>query len=159
MIVDYVRGGGNLLVFLHIAPPVAPLCKEFGVLTTSGPIVESVHIIEGNPGNFRVMNIEDHPVTRGVESIAVFGSWGLGRFEDDVEILAATSPGAWIDFNGDRVYQDGEFRDTYGIVAVRKYGKGKVVVVADDAPFIDQFFEEGDNRRLAGNIISWFSSS
>lgn len=156
IILDFVRGGGNLLIFLHIAPPVAPLCKEFGILTTTGPILEGAHIIEGDPADFYVTRVAEHPVTEGVSAIAVYGCWGLGRFEDEVEILATSTPQAWIDSNGDRTYQEGEFRDTYGIVAVRSYGRGKVVVVADDAPFIDRFLDQGDNRRLAGNIIAWF---
>ncbi|NOZ76724.1 MAG: hypothetical protein GXO65_03420, partial [Euryarchaeota archaeon] len=62
-------------------------------------------------------------------------------------------------FNMDGRYQEGEFRDTYGILAVRDYGRGRVVVVADDAPFTDRFLDEGDNRRLAANIVAWFKAS
>lgn len=39
------------------------------------------------------------------------------------------------------------------------YGSGKVIVVADDAVFLDMFMNEGDNIQFGENIIKWFKDT
>ncbi|NOZ76725.1 MAG: DUF4350 domain-containing protein, partial [Euryarchaeota archaeon] len=56
-VLDYVRGGGNLLVLIHIAEPVAPLLNELGILSTVQPIVEETDLIGGHQSDFYVTDI------------------------------------------------------------------------------------------------------
>jgi len=155
---SFVRSGGNLLVLLHIAPPVARLTESFGIILSNFVVAEQENIIEGEVQDFLVKDFTHHPVTRGLKSVAVYGSWGLmAEIGSRARVLATTSEGSWADLNRNRTREDNEPLMKYGIIAAAEYGSGKVVVVADDAPFANKFIDEADNRRLASNIVEWFS--
>lgn len=152
---SFVKNGGNLLVLLHIAPPVAQLTNSFGILVSNFTIGETAGLIDNKSQDFFVTNFGAHPVSAGLEKIAVYGTWGLMANEPAMTV-AATSAKAWADMDRNRKFDKGEPQQEFGIVAVSQTGKGKVVVVADDAPFANKFIGEADNRRLAENIIRWF---
>lgn len=151
----FVEKGGNLLILLHISPAVAELTGAFGILVSNFTLGEVTGLIDGNSQDFFVTSFGAHPVTAGLEKVAVFGTWGL-MAEEGALTVAATSPKAWADVDRNRKFDKGEPVQEFGIVAVAEAGKGKVVVVADDAPFANRFIGQGDNRRLAENIIRWF---
>lgn len=152
----FVQDGGNLLVLMHISPPVALLTESFGILVSNYVIAEHENTIKGKPQDFYVAKMTEHPVTNGVGRIAVFGSWGL-MTDADASVIASTSEKAWMDLNRNRAFDHGEPIQSFGIVAAANPGAGKVVVVADDAPFANKFMKEAGNRRLAENIIAWFA--
>ncbi|MBI4949970.1 MAG: hypothetical protein HY955_07480 [Deltaproteobacteria bacterium] len=152
---DFVNNGGNLLVLLHISGPVAPLTEEFGIIVSNFVISEKSGNIKKQSQDFYVSAIAPHPVTAGVKRLAVFGTWGL-LAEGSAKVVASTSDKAWADMNRDRKLGKDEPQQAFGVVAVSEFGKGKVVVVADDAPFANKFIGEADNRKLADNIIRWF---
>lgn len=151
----FVKNGGNLLVLLHISPPVAQLTNAFGILVSNFTIGEQAGLIDGKSQDFFVTNFGAHPVSAGLEKIAVYGTWGLMANEPAMTV-AATTPKAWADMDRNRKFDKGEPQQEFGIVAVSETGKGKVVVVADDAPFANKFIGEADNRKLAENIMKWF---
>lgn len=152
---SFVEKGGNLLVLLHISSPVAYLTEDFGILVSNFVLGEQEGNIDGRAEDFLVTRFTPHPVTKGLKKIAVYGTWGLKAQTKATEV-ATTSDKAWADINRDRKYDEGEPIGKFGIIAVSGVGSGKVVVVADDAPFANRFLGEADNNRLAGNIIGWF---
>lgn len=152
---SFVKKGGNLLVLLHISPAVAQLTNSFGIIVSNFTIGETTGLIDNKAQDFFVTNFGPHPVTTGVEKLAVYGTWGLMTNEPAMTV-AATTAMAWADMDRNRKFDKGEPQQEFGIVAVTGFGKGKVVVVADDAPFANQFIGQADNRRLAENIIRWF---
>lgn len=156
-ILDFVENGGNLLILLHISPPVAELTESFGILVTNFVISEPEGTIKGKSQDFYVTRFTKHPVTGGLKKLAVYGTWGL-MAEQGAEVVASTSEKAWADTNRNRAFDKDEPVQAFGIVAVKTHGKGKVAVVADDAPFANQFFKEADNRKLADNIMRWFGN-
>lgn len=152
---DFVSDGGNLLVLVHIFPPVNILIEDFGIVCSTYIVCDTENQINVSPRDFYLMDIGTHPITEGVERIAVFGSWSLTSFEP-ANIVAWTSDHAWLDTNGNKMFDmDHEVPDRLGVVAVSEYGSGKVVVV-DDGVFTDEFVVIGDNRMLRDNIILWF---
>lgn len=151
----FVNKGGNLLVLLHISSPVARLTESFGVVVSNFVVAEETGNIGGQPQDFYITRFIPHPVTEGLKKIAVYGAWGL-LAEDAAKEVAATSDNAWADLNRDRKRDEGEPVSRFGVLAAASYGAGKVVVVADDAPFANKFLKEADNTKLAGNIIKWF---
>ena len=151
---DFVAEGGSLLVLLHISGPVARLTEAFGVIVSNHVISEEENTLGGSQ-DFYVTRFSRHPVTAGLKKIAVFGAWGL-LAEGGAEIVAKTSERAWADMNRNRLHDEGEPRAGFGVLAVRKFGKGKAVVVSDDAVFSNSFITAADNRKLAGNILDWF---
>ncbi len=152
---DFVKDGGNLLVLMHISRPVAMLTKSFGIIVSNFVISEASDLISNESQDFYVSRFAAHPVTSGLKKIAVFGTWGL-MAEGNASVVASTSGKSWADINRDRKFDSGEPVQQFGIIGISGFGKGKVVVVADDAPFANKFIEEADNRRLSENIIKWF---
>ena len=152
---DFVRGGGNLLLLVHIFPPVVDLIDDFGIACSTYIVHDVENQINISPRDFYSLDIENHPITEGVEEIAVFGSWSLASVEP-ANVVAWSSDRAWLDTNANQVFDvDFEVQGRLGVVAVSEYGSGKVVVL-DDAVFTDGFVVVGDNRVLRDNIISWF---
>lgn len=152
---QFVNNGGNLLVLLHISGPVARLTESFGIIVSNFVIAERENTINGQPQDFYVRRFAAHPVTAGVREVAVFGTWGIKTGEGG-GVVAVTSKGAWADANRNRAFDGGEPVEAFGVVAVKEAGRGKVAVVADDAPFANRFIGIADNRKLADNITKWF---
>jgi len=152
----FVKEGGSLLVLLHIAPPLARVTERFGIVLSNAVISETENLIDGKSQDFYARHISPHPVTEGVSSVALYGTWGLLP-EKGAQVVAATGDNAYPDFNRNRVRDEGEPNIKVGVVAVCEFGKGKVVVVADDAPLANAFLSMGDNLKLATNIVSWLT--
>ncbi len=155
---DFVHEGGSLLVLLHISAPVARLTEAFGIIVSNFVVSEKENTIGGRSQDFYVTDITDSPVTRGLKKIAVYGTWALLP-ESGAKGVAKTSKKAWADLNRNRKKDKGEPTDSFAIVAVKEFGRGRVVVVADDAPFANAFINIGDNTRLSRNIINWFKAN
>lgn len=153
----FVKKGGRLIVLLHISTPAAQLCESFGILVTNFVIAEPQDNIEGASQDFYVTRFVKHPVTDGLSKVAVYGSWGLMSGDHSAKIIARTSDKAWADTNRNRSQEPDEPVQEFGIIGVSEVGKGKVVIVADDAPFANKFINTVDNGRLAENIIGWFA--
>ena len=152
----FVSDGGSLLVLLHIAPPLARVTERFGIVLSNAVISDRENLIDGQSQDFYAKDISPHPVTEGVSRVALYGTWGLLP-EKGARVVAASSDNAYPDFNRNRVRDKDEPAIKVGVVAISEYGKGKVVVVADDAPLANAFLGMGDNRRLAENIVSWLA--
>ncbi|MBE9528438.1 MAG: hypothetical protein IME99_04290 [Proteobacteria bacterium] len=156
---QYVAHGGNLLVLLHISSPVARLTESFGILVSNVVISEGVDIIKDESQDFYVTRLADHPVTKGIQRLAVYGTWGL-MAEADATSLANTSKEAWGDANRNRTFDEGEQKAQYTLIAANsRRGAGNVLVVADDAPFANLFYNTAENRTLGKNIVEWFKES
>ncbi len=155
---EYVANGGNLLVLLHISSPVARLTESFNILVSNAVISEGVDTIKEESQDFYVTRLKKHPVTKGIKRIAVYGTWGL-LAEADATSIASTSKEAWADSNRNRVYDENEEKGQYTLIASNKKGHGNVLVVADDAPFANLFYNTAENRTLGKNIVKWFKNS
>lgn len=153
---SFVSDGGNLLVLLHIAPTLARVTERFGIILSNAVISETENLIDGKSQDFYAKDIVPHPVTKGVSSVALYGTWGM-MAEKGAKIVAYTGDKAFMDFNRNRVRDKDEPGMKVGLVAVSEYGSGKVVVVADDAPLANAFLGMGDNLKLAENIVSWLT--
>ncbi len=150
----YVENGGSLLVMLHISSPVAALLPSFGVTVSNYVLGERENTIKGAAQDFYLTDLTDHPINAGVKKIAVFGAWGL-LAEGRAKATAHTSAWAWFDANRNRQYDHNEPRQSFAVSAVCECGKGRVVVIGDDAPFANGFIKEAGNTRLAQNVIKW----
>lgn len=153
---NFVNAGGNLLVLLHIAPTLARVTERFGIVLSNAVISETENLLDGKSQDFYAKDIVPHPVTKGVSSVALYGTWGM-MAEKGAKIVAYTGDNAYPDFNRNRVRDENEPGIKVGVVAVSEHGSGKVVVVADDAPLANAFLGMGDNLKLAENIVSWLT--
>ncbi len=154
-IVDFVGNGGNLIVLVRSSGPVAELTNAFGIAVSNFKINEKSGNIGNEAQNFSVSNFWPHPVTRGLEQITVYGAWAV-LAENGALAVATTSGYAWVDLDEDCAQGPSDPVQTFGVIAIREAGRGKVVVVSDNSPFLNRNLIEADNRRLAENILNWF---
>lgn len=78
---NFVHNGGALLVLVHVSRPVKELLQEFQTTISDNITAEAENLIGSSPQDFFVQDLEDHPITKGVEKIAVFGSWSVTSSE------------------------------------------------------------------------------
>ncbi|MEK9137929.1 MAG: DUF4350 domain-containing protein [Bacteroidota bacterium] len=155
----YVRGGGNVIVLLHVSSPVARLTERFGIIVSNATVYETDKEaqIDEKPYNFFVSRFHSHPIVSGVKRMAVYGSWALMCEGKNARLLAMTSPKAYADITGNKKLDPEDPIQAFGIVASSETDAGKVLVVADDTVLSNGFITEVDNIRLARNIVRWLT--
>jgi len=153
----FVDRRGQLCVMLHIASPLAPLLNNLGVAVSNGVIREQENLLDPqNPTDFFVTNLAPHPLTKDLTQINLYGSWAL-NVELEGNVLATTSPQAWVDLNNDKNLDPGDASQAFSVVVTGQLGHGQFVVFADDAIFQNRFFQ-GPNQQLANNLVSWLKT-
>jgi hypothetical protein len=153
-VVGFVRGGGGLAVMLHIAPPVRELLHRLDVDFTNGTLREINQAIAGNPLDFKVDILSNHPVTTGLESFSVYGAWALRGTASHVVVLAETSPHSWVDLDRNGQLSDRDAVQSFGVIVAGELGQGRYVVLGDDAIFQNRFLDE-PNQQLALRLLEW----
>ncbi len=156
-VIDFVDAGGGLAVMLHIAPPVRDLLHRLEVDFTNGTLREMNQVIDGNHLNFKVTVLADHPITKGLQSFSIYGSWALRGTAPQASILAETSPHGWVDLNRDNQLSDVDAIQSFGVMVAGESGQGRYVVLGDDAIFQNRFLDEA-NRKLALQLVDWLAS-
>lgn len=156
-VINFIDTGGGLAIMLHIAPPVRSLLHRLDVDFTNGTLRETSQLVDGNPINFKVSVLADHPVTTGLEDFSVYGVWALRGTASHTEVLAETSQHGWVDLNHDNQLSSGDAMQRFGVMVAGKIGQGRYVVLGDDALFQNRFLDEA-NRQLALQLISWLAS-
>ena len=155
-VLNYLEAGGGLAVMLHIAPPIGALLYRLDVDFTNGSLRETAQLIGGNPLNFKVSKLAAHPVTDGLTDFSVYGCWALRATAPHVSILAETSERGWVDLDRNNQLSRSDAVQRFGVIAAGELGKGRYVIVGDDALFQNQFLDES-NQKLAINIANWLS--
>jgi len=153
-VLDFVRSGGRLAVMLHIGPPLSGLLNRLGVLHSNGVIHEQENLIEGEALNFRAQMVSPHPVTSGLDTFALYGSWALLAEGEQTEILASSSEQSWVDLNGNREHDASDPQQAFAVLVHGRLGQGEYLVFGDDAIFQNRFLQ-GDNLTLARNLAAW----
>lgn len=155
-VTQFVENGGGLAVLLHIAPPLGDLLHRLDVDFTNGTLREVKQVIGGNPLDFKVDDFADHPVTQGLESFSLFGSWALRGTAAHVVSLAQTSKHSWVDLDRDNRPTQADAMQKFTVMVAGELGQGRYVVVGDDAVFQNRFLDES-NRQLATQLMEWLS--
>jgi len=153
-VIDFVGSGGGLAVMLHIPQPTLNLLRQLNVDVANGTLHEDGAAIGGNPLYFKVSRLAVHPLTSGLESFSVYGSWALRSTAEHVTTLAETGQHGWVDLDHDNRFSTADAMQPFGVAVAGHLGKGRYVVFGDDAMFQNRFFDES-NRRLAINLLNW----
>jgi hypothetical protein len=153
-VIGFIDAGGGLAIMLHIAPPVRNLLHLLDVDFTNGILREATQTIDGNPLNFKVSVMADHPVTAGLKSFSAYGAWALRGTAPHTMVLAETSQKSWVDLDHDNQLAAGDAVQAFGVMVAGERGKGRYVVLGDDAIFQNRFLDE-DNRKLALRLVNW----
>jgi hypothetical protein len=155
-VVDFINNGGGLAVMLHIAPPLGGLLHRLDVDFTNGTLREAVGLIENNPLDFKVDNLHSHPVTDGLSDFSLYGSWALRSTASHVIIIAETTDRSWVDLDRDNKLSANDAVQKFGVMAAGELGRGRYLVIGDDAVFQNRFFDQ-NNRELAWRLVEWLS--
>lgn len=153
---NYVENGGNLILTVHVNFFMARLLEELGFQITDSPVSQVENAFHGSNKDFFVKDIIEHPVTEGIKSLAFMGTYGIKSKSSDVKELVFSSKNAWLDSNGNNVKDENETSDRFCLISVREIGKGKVVVIGDDAVFSNMLINNDGNMKLLKNIGRWF---
>jgi len=151
---DYLNNGGQLAIMLHIGFPVARLLNNLGVAVSNGVVHEQKNIPDDpKDTDFYVTDLAPHPLTRNLPQINLYGAWAL-HTNLEANIVAKTSPMAWIDLNRDRKRDKGDAIQAFSEVVTGQLGQGHFIVFGDDAIFQNRFLA-GPNKILANNLAKW----
>ncbi len=155
-IAEFISAGGSVAVMLHIAPPVGALLQRLEVDFSNGPAREMRHVIDNNPLNFKLYDFAEHPLTAGLESFSVYGSWALRGTADNVKTIAHSSDHSWVDLDHSGELSPGDVTQKFGVLVVGEAGQGRFAVFGDDALFQNRFLDV-DNLKLVSNLVNWLS--
>ena len=155
-ITSFLDNGGRLAVLLHIAPPLVSLLVELGVASANGVVREwdQSKIIDGESLYFKVTNLKEHPLNKGLTYFSLYGGWPLQPIRESVNTIASTTPMAWVDLNNDHLLSSKDAVQEFGVVVTGNIGKGEFAVFADDAIFQNRFLT-GENEKLLENLSFW----
>lgn len=157
-VVAWVEKGGQLCVMIHVEPPQADLLHRLGVSISTRPIREVQGIVGGDPLNFSVKKLKAGPLTGSLASFNVYGAWALLPTGKGVEAIAETSPQAWVDLNGNGKPDVSDASQAFAVAVSGTHGKGRFVVLGDDAILQNQFLA-GGNLKLGENLAAWLLRS
>lgn len=153
----YLNEGGQLCIMLHITPPVIPVFDQLGVAVSNGVIRERENLLPGREQtDFSVTDIAPHPLTRDLNRINFFGAWALNT-QLEANVIAKTSPAAWIDLNGNQNLEPGDAVQQFSVIITGQLGHGHFIVFGDDAIFQNRFLQR-ENEMLARNMAKWLKS-
>lgn len=155
VVTAFVEKGGKLAVMAHIAQPIAPLLQRLNVSISSVAIAEQERIIGTNARDFMVTDLSEHPLTKGLDMFAVYGSWALLDRGEANQTVARTSSRAWADLNQNGILNDKDAQQAFSLIITGRLGQGHFAVFADDAIFQNQFLR-GGNKVLGENLARWF---
>ncbi|HLO26282.1 MAG TPA: DUF4350 domain-containing protein [Geobacteraceae bacterium] len=156
-IAAFVDRGGALCIMLHIGPPLSPLLRRFGVEHSNGVIREKENIIDNNPVNFQVTRLADHPLVRELHKFSLNGVWALNGALPGIQVVARTSPAAWIDLNGNGQLDSSDAQQSFAVAVAGQSGNGRFVVFGDDAIFQNRYLVD-DNLILSRNLAIWLAA-
>ncbi|PLX40977.1 MAG: DUF4350 domain-containing protein [Deltaproteobacteria bacterium] len=151
----FLNDGGSLALMLHISPTVRSLMDMLGVVPSNGVLKDGGEIIGGKDIDFKITNLEPHPLTQGLDYFSLYGGWALLPNADGVVPLAATGDNAWIDLNRNTLRDSDEVKMRLNVAVAGTRGRGRFVVFGDDAIFQNRFLD-ANNKKLAHNLANWF---
>ena len=157
VIKKFIDRGGQLCVMLHIASPLASLLNNLGIAVSNSVIREQANLPQPEtPTDFFVTDLSPHPLTKGLAQINFYGTWAL-NVEEPANIIAKTSPEAWVDLNNNKTLDPGDATQAFSVIVTGQLGHGHFVVFADDAIFQNRFLV-GPNQQLAKNMAGWLKA-
>ena len=168
----YVENGGGLIVIIdhtncyfhqHV---LGSLFAELDITLWNETACDRIpyKLASGNAW-LRVMNFSDHPIVQGIQAIGVetsgvtdsrFGiAWTGPKGWGDLGRVPKYGEGEDVGFFGDFQQQPHERTGSLPVVAAKEFGKGKIVVIADQNLVGSMFLSYADNRKLWIQAASW----
>ena len=180
----WVRDGGALLLALEPFPSdeaARNLARAFGIDVTGGFAFDWLHAENGRPDRIRFEadsgSIAEHEITRDVDRIVLFGATALSLSESaeatPLPLLRYAEPAIAqlpIRTRRDTLEMRSIPIDDHAAAFALRWGRGRVVVIADADLLTSQRFEEDErpvglggpgghaNRRFVRNLLRWLTA-
>lgn len=164
-IVEFVRNGGGLhVVSDHTnaydnADLANRLLKHFDIEVLDALIVDKT---ARKDSWYSPKTYSEHPVTKDISVLVHQAGTALATEYG----VAFTDPQAWADRGnpdngiarfGNKLFEPGEEKMAYPVIAARNFGKGRVVVTTDCNLYANSWIFSFDNYKLARNAFSWLA--
>ena len=151
---NFIEQGGSVAIMVHIGQTLLPLVHRLGVDIGNLVIHNPSNQLGEKPINFYVDTFKPHRLTDNLEQFSIYGGWPLQVFAPPAEVVASSSPHAWVDINRDQQLSNQDQMSPFAVIVAGERGKGRFAVFADDAIFQNQFLTAG-NRTLGENLGRW----
>jgi hypothetical protein len=158
---SFVEAGGTMLLTIHVPFPVMGVPSHWALPVGTQILMSQSPYDASQPSVFVADSVAPSPLTEGVSQIVVVSGWPVTAASPEAELLVSTRQDTWLSQAGDQQPippADAQFAP-HGVVGVTSLGKGRVVVVGDDAVFANLALGEGDNARLLGNILGLMTAA
>jgi serine/threonine protein kinase len=133
--IDFVERGGGLLIFGDDGQgrQINQLLEPFGASMTG----HGVQSPSGGsyPENFWLLDFREHPATGGVVRAWYNAGTTLGELNNNWSPLILSPEDVWLDEDPDGSKDDAEPVGPFVLGAAREYGRGRIVVYADNNVF------------------------
>ncbi|NMA48041.1 MAG: hypothetical protein GX945_15915 [Lentisphaerae bacterium] len=155
IVAEWVKGGGSVFLcgnwfrgphgWLSNAQLNRTLCSKFGASISNESFEDKTDNSAGDSSYPVFSCLADNELTKGVKELHSQG----------MAVLSAQDP-AW-----QTLVEGGKTSSHPGkpALAIRKFGKGRVVLCGDSAWLKPTMLEQGDNRTLFLNLMEWLSNA
>ncbi|MBU6997363.1 MAG: hypothetical protein HXS41_10685 [Theionarchaea archaeon] len=99
-----------------------------------------------------IHNLADHPLTVGVVQIVMYKPCSLQVSEDVVAV-------AWGDDDTSTIGADVIRGEDIVVVAAIEYGKGRIIFLGSNTPFLDSFINLPNNQEFSINCFQWVTEN
>jgi uncharacterized membrane protein len=160
--VNFVEEGGGLFLvgeewnFNRFKSNLNSLSKRFDITFNDDEVLDPVNRVLNSPDRigdyyFSIKELEEHPITEGVDELNIYGGCSL-KVNSHSKIIVRGSKHC---YSSEGYYKPG---DCPPLLTSLEFGKGRVVCLGDGSMLRNSFINEGDNKKLAVNIIRWLSN-
>ncbi|KYK29819.1 MAG: hypothetical protein AYK19_19185 [Theionarchaea archaeon DG-70-1] len=154
----FVENGGGLLLLGDFEYPNNSIAQAFDVLFYSETAViadNKAVTFAGDNHQFYVIDIEEHPITKGVDRIALNFGIPLSSYESG-KVLARTSGSSWADKDGLGSKDADEEEGPFDILLAMEVGRGRAVFFGGATSFWNTIvLGEEENLDLLRNAVEW----
>ncbi len=154
-LIEFVREGGGLLVLLDegINVDINHLLRHFGIEFDPAVLASPDH--DWDAQSFAVSNFASHSVTKDL--FKWHTNWGGSlRVQEPAMKLSWTDSDVWQDLDYDGIRDPDEKTGVFTLVAASTLGKGRIVVISDNA-FHNGIFKDY-NAPLILSALNWLAS-
>lgn len=159
----YREAGGKLLILVDGPQQLASFLKTFAIHVSDVPVYDSQNVAGTDPSTPLVNNYPPTPITAGFGLSTVFpGVHALDYRENMLlgfrfEPLAQTTPGNWLEANGNRLKDKGEEAHPQTVAAIVSHPEKlvKMVLFGDSDFAANAYSGVAGNANLFVNTVNW----
>lgn len=160
---DYREKGGKLLVLVDGPDQLAPFLKTFAIHVSTAPVYDDRNVAGTDPATPLVNSYPDTPITKNFGLSTVFPGVHALEYRDNMMLgftfspLVLTSPGNWLEINGNRKKDPGEEGHPQIVAAVVSHPEKLVkMVLFGDSDFASNAYTGvAGNANLFVNTVNW----